>query len=59
MIKILNMIFEFLKPVDTSGSGAASIDQGLMTTTASSLDVIKSLFWITVAILASLLISSL
>lgn len=59
MKKIMDTISYFLKPVDTSGSGVSSVDLGLIHPTATLLDVLKSLFWMTAAIAASILISSL
>jgi hypothetical protein len=59
MIKILNTIFFILKPVDTTVLSTESIDQELMHSNTTSLDIIKSLFWITTAIFLAILISSL
>ncbi len=59
MRKILNAIYYILKPADTTISNLES-NQGIsFEPNASGLDIIKSLFWITAAILVSILISSL
>lgn len=59
MKKIINTIFYILKPADTSVASTETINQELIHSNATSLDIFKSLFWVTAAIFASILISSL
>lgn len=59
MIKIINSLLFILKPVDTTVASTDSNYQELTNSTPSSLDIIKSLFWMTTAIFLAMLISSL
>ncbi len=59
MTKILNAIYFILKPVDSTVSYSGK-NQGIsVKTNTSGSDIIKSIFWLTAAVLVSIFISSL
>ncbi len=59
MAKLLNTIQFILKPVDSTISYSGQNKGISVKTNTSGSDIIKSIFWLTAAVLVSILISSL